>query len=604
MLILHEFTEIFFALRKMDLILKGKSHITSLKVFAKHFFARGGRFSSLCIVVVRLSTLANVGSTIGESDAWSSRAAAALCCCALVASVYRSIKGQNKFSWSLLDTALVVLSLCFVANVMCVTQVPCATIVLRFGVFVCVYFSLRILLGGSGSGMVSVASAIELCGFAQAVWGIAQFMGFSYSGNPRFSMTGTFFNPGPFAGYLCVAASVAVAEFKRSGRMWHGVAAFVMLLALSMAWSRGAMLAFGLAVALLYRKELSRKRHYVILASIIAIVLCVLMYFAKPASANGRLFMALVSLRNSGATIMGNGVGSFLHSLSEGEAVYFSENPQSAFISEVGVAEFPFNEFLRMLVECGVVGLAAGLFVAGVALFNLCKDGKSEGYALIALMVFALFSYPLSLMPFILLLAVLLASAGSRNVAPSSSGGAIAGILVATAAVALSLVVLQAFKPRIAATSEWRGFSMMKNPAFVGSYYDLLPYMADERRFLFSFATLLRETGRYNDSNAMLRQGALVSNDPMFEVIQGNNYQSMGETSLADSCYQRAFFMQPNRVYPLYRLMKLYENVGDSAQTLLYARKVVSFNPKVKSSATREMKQEAGKIILSHENAK
>ena len=128
--------------------------------------------------------------------------------------------------------------------------------------------------------------------------------------------------------------------------------------------------------------------------------------------------------------------------------------------------------------------------------------------------------------------------------------------------------------------------------------------MDEERRFLFSFATLLRETGRYNDSNAMLRQGALVSNDPMFEVIQGNNYQSMGETSLADSCYQRAFFMQPNRVYPLYRLMKLYENVGDSAQTLLYARKVVSFNPKVKSSATREMKQEAGKIILSHENAK
>lgn len=36
-----------------------------------------------------------------------------------------------------------------------------------------------------------------------------------------------------------------------------------------------------------------------------------------------------------------------------------------------------------------------------------------------------------------------------------------------------------------------------------------------------------RHSNRYVDSNAMLHLGTLVSNDPMFYVLQGNNYCEM-----------------------------------------------------------------------------
>ena len=102
---------------------------------------------------------------------------------------------------------------------------------------------------------------------------------------------------------------------------------------------------------------------------------------------------------------------------------------------------------------------------------------------------------------------------------------------------------------------------------------------------------------RYTDSNAVLRLGTLISNDPMFYVIQGNNYLQMNLYQKAEQAYQKAFGIMPNRIYPLYRLMLLYEKKGDITKEKEMAQRVISFKEKVVSPATKEMKDKARTIL-------
>lgn len=94
----------------------------------------------------------------------------------------------------------------------------------------------------------------------------------------------------------------------------------------------------------------------------------------------------------------------------------------------------------------------------------------------------------------------------------------------------------------------------------------------------------------------MLRLGTLVSCDPMFYVIQGNNYSEMGFYQDAEHAYKKAFDIMPNRIYPLYKLMLLYNKQGDTEKTNDIARKVMAFNEKVISPATEDIKKRAIQI--------
>ena len=120
---------------------------------------------------------------------------------------------------------------------------------------------------------------------------------------------------------------------------------------------------------------------------------------------------------------------------------------------------------------------------------------------------------------------------------------------------------------------------------------------SDNPRFLFIFAKTLRNNGKYNDSNAFLHQGALVSNDPMFFLLQGNNYKDLACYNLAEQAYIKSYTMMPNRLYPLYQLMLLYESIGHEEKAKRMAKKILESKPKVDSQAIEYIKNKARAIL-------
>ena len=76
----------------------------------------------------------------------------------------------------------------------------------------------------------------------------------------------------------------------------------------------------------------------------------------------------------------------------------------------------------------------------------------------------------------------------------------------------------------------------------------------------------------------------------------GNNSKARGDVVAAERYYQKAYRRLPNRLYPLYLLAKLYFETGQDDKAREMADRVLSFDPKVPSTAVREMKGEIRRL--------
>ena len=81
----------------------------------------------------------------------------------------------------------------------------------------------------------------------------------------------------------------------------------------------------------------------------------------------------------------------------------------------------------------------------------------------------------------------------------------------------------------------------------------------------------------------------------------GNNFKGMSEYAQAESMYIRASQVVPNRHYPLYLLMKLYQETGQSEKAKAKAETLLKKPVKVQSTAIREMHEEAKQLIMNSE---
>ncbi|MFS4457309.1 O-antigen ligase family protein [Maribacter sp. 2304DJ31-5] len=113
---------------------------------------------------------------------------------------------------------------------------------------------------------------IVLSGIIQAIYGLLQFQGYYYSNHLKFDVTGSFFNPAPYAGFLAITGSIAFALylFKKHIRRIYGnegktavlffkyvlpyislAAVLCVILILPLTESRASYLSFLLSCALL-----------------------------------------------------------------------------------------------------------------------------------------------------------------------------------------------------------------------------------------------------------------------------------------------------------------------------------------------------------------
>lgn len=477
--------------------------------------------------------------------------------------------------------------------------------------------------------IVSESVQLVLMGFGamEALHGLGQIAGIYPSNHSLFILTGTFYNPGPYSGYL--AAVLPIALFRmlvsngkkdRLSVVQYYFSMCVLLLiccVLPAGMSRAAwfasLISCGYVVLRVYRVKVksfvSKHKYAVSGVLIVGALLASSAYFMKRDSADGRLLIWKITFLAIVSSPWGEENGrTFSAIYGDAQERYFANCEYSE--SEVWVAgtpDFAFNEFLQIAVEHGI--WVSVLFVT-VLLVLLKIAGSRKQLAgidgcLVSLMVFACFSYPLHIPAIVSIwLLTLVVLCGEGLIMIKRKRNAVAVLLpVVVAGLTASMDMYGIYSERTRAVCEWMPVRVLYHSgafnAAAEEYGKLYDKMSWNKDFCFEYGRTLYKAGSYNDAEEVLLKAMAVSGDPMILNMLGRNAQENGEYEKAEMYLLRSTRRLPERVYPHYLLVKLYAEPEyfDRVKLIREAECVLNVEPKVNSTAIREMRQEVKKIL-------
>lgn len=483
---------------------------------------------------------------------------------------------------------------------------------------------------------IVVSWSLIFLGCIEAIWGLRQLYGFAISNHSLYALTGSFFNPGPYSGYLAMILPVCLHQWlickKREGMIrqvhhekysWKMIvwrtesvaASGVMLLILCVlpaGMSRSAWLAAGISCLWVYSCHahwgqyirgmwcLRRKRVVIAIVGVVCVsVLAGFLFFSlKPDSARGRLFMWRITCHAiAEKPLLGHGIGNFAAAYGDAQEAYFAAGDYEAWEEHVaGSPEYAFNEYLQLAVEFGIPLALCLLAAVLVCLYIGVQEGRyGVCGAILSLMIFSFSSYPLQLPLFIVTAIILLTACILENGRWEWLGMAILVGAIGVFRMKNDLRTEQACR-------EWLNARVLYN---VGAYQSaekdyerLYPLLKDRAAFLFEYGHGLHKQQKYKASNRILREALKRSCDPMILNILGKNSWQAGDYWAAEDWFIRSTHRLPGRIYPYYLLAKLYAepNFKQSEKLEKMKRIVLTKEPKVNSTAIREMREEVKRL--------
>ena len=491
-----------------------------------------------------------------------------------------------------------------------------------------VYYKKRYDMGRDFYQVV-VWSLIALAA-SEAVYGLRQLYGFTSSHHSLYSLTGSFFNPGPYSGYLAMVFPLCLDQWlklrKRINKNWiewtgyYGALAvlFLILWVLPAGMSRSAWLATIVSGIWVYgvhkswpihlkRIWMRKRAKMVAIASVLCIVVLVggvCLFYLKKDSASGRLFMWKISTQAvMEKPFTGYGQGSFALAYGTAQETYFAKGDYSLREELVaGSPEYAFNEYLQIAVERGIPVLFCFLAFVGFCLWRgvgLKRLGVCGG--IISLLVFAFSSYPMQLPAFVIsLLVLLMACVADRFLAWQLVFACVLGIS------GYYWQQADVYKE----CKDWANCRMLYQAGAYQSakegYERLYPKLKKRGAFLFEYGHCLHKLKEADASILLLKEASTRSCDPMILNIIGKNFQEKGEYAEAEKWLLRSTHLLPGRIYPYYLLAKLYAVPEYLQQDKLQkmAELVLTKEPKVQSTAVREMREEIRKLLVNVSNEK
>ena len=481
----------------------------------------------------------------------------------------------------------------------------------------CILSALIFKCKGNWVSLDSVISwVLVVLGGSEAILGLRQLYGFATSGHSMYALTGSFFNPGPYSGYLAMILPVCLYQWlvcgKREGRVVSGGVMLLILCVLPAGMSRSAWLAAGVSCLCVYAWHVDwtdkfrllwqqqRRRVVMAMTCVFCVLLLVgyLLFALKPDSARGRLFMwKMACSAIAEKPFTGHGIGSFAAAYGDEQERYFAAGDYALWEERVaGSPEYAFNEYLQAAVE---LGIPLAFCLLAVIIACLCVGIRKGRYgicgAVLSLMVFSFSSYPLQLPAFVvtfagLLLACILGNNRWEWLGLAILAGGIGGIRLKD-----DLRTEQACR-------EWMNAKVLYNAggyqSAVKDYGRLYPLLKKRAAFLFEYGHGLHRQQEFEASNRILKEALQRSCDPMILNVIGKNYQQMGDCLSAEDWFIRSTHRLPGRIYPYYLLAKLYAEPSfrqpDKFEKM--KRMVLTKEPKVQSTAIRQMREEVKKM--------
>lgn len=570
-----------------------------------------------------------------------------------LATIISYLINRKSVKYSIMDLLLSLFCILGVLITYFNNQIITSRLILLVLLFV-LYFYLRIFLFQDKSNLYILTVFLMLTGGIEAIWGLRQLYGFTPSQHGIFNVTGSFFNPGPYAGYLAVILpmtlyyilkdwNIVKSKFRKLFipfyiRWLLSLSSFVcIILILPATMSRASWLAAigGCLLVMIFfitqkrqgfnkiAKLIKENKQKVIILSFCftcLILVCLWsIYHLKKESADGRALIWKVSMENISRYPIGVGLGNFSGSYGEQQAEYFASGKATEHEKLIaGTPEYAFNEFIQIGVELGVIPLILMTFIFVLVILSGIRKRKFGVVGSItSLLIFASMSYPFSILPFLIILVLLMVMSISKNHKISYyqdlqnfyihdfqthfRWNRISVLCILFFLCIITALCLNNRYPTHNAYQDWNKTQLLYNTKSyeiaLPTYERLYPYLNDQVHFLFEYAQCLSKTSHFDESNRVLHRAIQISCDPMLYNIMGKNYQSLKQYEQAEKSFRQASYIVPNRMYPHHLLFKLYYETGSMAKAQQTAEHALNKRIKVDSPAVQEMRKEIKELL-------
>ena len=449
------------------------------------------------------------------------------------------------------------------------------------------------------------------------IHGLLQYFGVMPSYHRAFPITGTFENP---AGFATVQAAMFPFVFflcfnKDNGKLLRYISLLLSILCLTsvvLAGSRMGFLAIcaAIVVVLGFTDTISSffKSHRWVWIPILIIVALslVALYYLKQDSADGRLFIwarcfDLIKER----PLFGYGAYGFSAHYMNAQADYFRANPDSPYVMLADNVTQPFNEYIKLTVNYGLVGLIAAIILLVWIIRNLLRSDKQTkvlGLSFVAsVFVMCQFSYPYIYDALWLLCFMAIAPAfiktGKQIVIPGYIRFLIASLLLGVLTISLRTMYYDMKWTEISKRAEMGRANRM------ASYYeDMNRVMRNNPFFLYNYSFELNTVQRYKESLECLKECSKSWNDYNVQILLSDNYVKMGNMDSALIACNQAYNMIPCRFDPLYRKMLIYVFLNDTVNSVRTAYEILEKPVKVRSEQLNQMISVAENIVSHYDN--
>lgn len=494
---------------------------------------------------------------------------------------------------------------------------------------------------------------VILSGILQGIFGTFQLIDLFPSNHPKYKLTGSFFNPGPFAGFLSVIFSIALGTYlsrekilsniigntkktKPFSKIFVALFDFIPFLGILIIFvvvltsqSRASLLALILSSALLLERRFfffrkmtlnTNKRKFLFLVVSITSVLLtglIWIYQFKKDSADGRLFIWKITselIKDNPA--FGVGFDNFKAHYMDYQANYFSENGETSDAFVADNTYYAFNEILQFISENGFIGMLL-LITLTCIIFKQETKQKYKSLiqilkvSLLTIVVFSLFSYPMQILPIKLVLVLLLAGLANLSITmttlfkPKSFSFQVLKPIILTLT---ALITIKSYGFAINLDLDYKKWKYAQERYQYGDYIGATEIYSEihssfkqNGEFLMNYGKTLSLSKKHRLAIQTLKEAQQYLNTTVIEIALGNSFKSIHEFENAEKHYLHAHNMTPSKFYPLYLLAKLYHDNGNNIKACEIAKIVLSKRIKVPSKAIDEINMEMKKILKQNE---
>ena len=492
-----------------------------------------------------------------------------------------------------------------------------------------------------------------LVGSAQIVYGIKNQANDFDPGYGFSDITGIFNNSGLFGGFIAIVFVLTVgiviffsqAFFSKYKNKLLTYLKFtlilvlvVLLIQLLASNSRAAWCACLAGVLYLivskldiysWFSELSRfKKWFLTILSIaLMYIFSSWLYGLKNKSADGRVLIWKISSKMIGDTpLFGRGSTGFQSGFMEYQAAYFKTHTQSPLSSLADDNIYAFNEFIRIWVEQGIIGLLLSLILVYFLFFNTNRGKREETHedwkliiikaSLLSVLIFGLFSYPMNVFQFNLVIVFFIAAISSLSLKKVQLIGLKGfvhliefkilntkvlkiGTVLIWFIIAINLALriynyADVCKQWNTALKDFNQTNPIQSISILQASY---PKLKNNGVFLSTYGKALNLSEHYTEAVPILLRANLQLPSATNYIELGKSYKATGQYEAAKNAWYKASDMIPAMFTPHYLTAKMYWQIGKKTDAQQIANDLLRKEVKIRSPILYNMLVEMDSLV-------